>query len=353
MDHSFERLIRSSRAQSPFQREFSSSYRDLKSSARDSYPNKFDTYATKSLSTKLDAYSSKFDSYSSKLDSYTSLNRDSLPTPISYRSKSYNGDLNRIPQSTFTRNFDDNRLSARPELYISDRSRSRSVSHLDTDRDSFSSIPSSYVNTYSRHHSHHNHYTSIPPRTPVQMHNRSRFHARSAYKAYRSRSVNRLDEHDYSTSQSVRSNTSDTFRSPSALSSYSSRSLLSSARYSKSLSDIRAIQSRINNELTLHLQRASSSIRNIDDYTELASHILNPDIYVRWLKNKWDMEENYRRQQSLSVRSQTEDLNERMAKNARLRGSSYPTRSKYSHESRNRPQIPTFSKTIRGKSDSN
>lgn len=362
-DHSFEKLIRSSRTQSPFHRDFSSSHRDLKSSTRDNYSTKFDSYSMKldtlsrapesysskfdNYSSKLDNYSSKLDSYSSKLDSYSTLSRDSLSASLPYRSKSYNGDLSRISYSTpYTSSFDDHRLLSRPEPYTSDRSRSRSVSHLDTDRSSLSNFSPSYVNTYSRHHSHHNHHPSIPPRVPPQISNRSRFHTRSAYKAYRSRSVNRLDDHDFSISQSpVRPHAADLYRAPSTT-QRSARSFLSSARFSKSLSDIRATQSRINNEISLYLQRASSSIRNIDDYSELANHILNPDLYVRWLKNKWDMEENYRRQQSLSAWSYSEDMSERLAKNSRLRGNSYGSRMKYFHESR---RYPTFSQTIRGK----
>lgn len=322
LDHSFERLIRSSRAQSPFHREFTSTYREA---------------------------------YPSIRDTYSSASRDSLrPPPLSYRSKSYHGDLSRISYSAISSHFDDRRT----DFSRSDRSRSRSVTNLATNnlRHSLSSFPSSYVNTYSRHHSHHNHQVAYVPRaicTSIQINSRSRFRARNAYKAYRSRSANRHDERDYSLSRSIRASTPVAHRPPdTTISHFSSHDSLTSTKFSKSLSDIRAIQSRINNELLRPLHRESSSIRHIEHSSELASHILNPDIYVRWLKNKWDMEEYQRRRQySLSARSSrfddSIDQYVRTVKN-RVRGSSYPSRVKYSHDSSRYSQHPSFSKTIRG-----
>lgn len=319
MDHSFERLIRSSRAQSPFHREFTSTYKEA---------------------------------YPSIRDTHLSASRDSLrPPALSYRSKSYHGDLNRIPYSTISSHFDDRRT----DFCRSERSRSHSVTNLASNnmRHSLSSFPSSYVNTYSRHHSHHNHQVAHVPRATIQINSRSRFHARTAYKTYRSRSANRHDERDYSLSRSIRASTPITYRAPpdTTISHYTSHDSLSSTKFSKSLTDIRAIQSRINNELLRPLLRESSSIRSIDHSSELANHILNPDIYVRWLKNKWDMEEYQRRQHSVSARSHTDDSIDqyvRTVKN-RYRGSSYPSRVKFSHDSLRYPQIPSFSKIIRGK----
>lgn len=353
LDHSFERLVRNSRAQSPFHRVLTTSHREPYSSIKDTYSSRSrDNLAMK------DTYSNRSRDNLSFKDTYSHRSRENLRFPkLSYRSKSYHGDLSRITPSTFTSHFDDVRKS---EMYRSERSLSRSVSNLNAGsnlRSSSFSFPSSYVNSYSRHHSHHNHHVPIPPRTPVvQINNRSRFRARNAYKAYRSRSVNRLDESDYAMSRTVRSSTPGTYRGDSMISYLSSHdSLLTSNRISKSMSDIRSIQTRINNEL-LHqnyplLRDSRSSIRNIDHHfdSELASHILNPDIYVRWLKNKWDMDESMRRQRSVvSTRSHTDDT-AYSVKN-RLRGSSYPTRMRFSYDSTRHPKRPIFSNTIRGKS---
>lgn len=309
-DHSFERLIRSSRARSPFQREFKTSHRETFLPIRD----------TKSY-------------------------RDSLPITTPYRSKSYHGELNRITHSTISSHFDDFRTD-----YGSIRSVSRSATNLNASsslRTSLSSFHSSYVNAYSRHHSHHNHYAPMPPRTPVQINSRSRFRARNAYKAYRSRSANRLDDRDYSMSSHIRSSTPRA-RSPSPISHhYSYQDLRSTTGFSKSLSDIRTIQSRIHNELLRPLYRESSSIRNIDGSSEFASHILNPDIYLRWLKNKWSMEDRFRRERSVSTRSYIDDY--ARSSKSYYRDSSYPSRVKFSHDSRQHRQLPFFSKTIRGK----
>lgn len=318
LDHSFERLIRSSRAPSPFHREFTSSYRDMRPIISETKSHRI---------------------------------RDSLPITMPYRSKSYHGDLSRIAAQTSitAHHYDDYRT----DLHRSRRSMSSSASNLNastSSRPSISSFHSSYVNVYSRHHSHHNHHLPISSsQIPVQINNRSRFRARNAYKAYRSRSANRLDERDYSVSRTIRSSTPSTRLSSSTSHLSKSQDLLSTARFSKSLTDIRTLQSRINNELLRPLTREySSSIRHIDDSTELAAnHILNPDIYIRWLKNKWDMEESFRRQRSMSARSHI-DHYARLAK-SRFRDSSYPARVKFSHYSRQHPDIPYFSKTIRGK----
>lgn len=310
LDHSFERLIRSSRARSPIRREFTSS------SHRESY------LPIRDISTSISI-------------------RDSLPITTPYRSKSYHGELNRITHSTIPSHYDDFRTD-----YKSIRSLSHSASNLSA-RNSLTTLHSSYVNAYSRHHSHHNHHVPIAPRTPVQINNRSRFRARNAYKAYRSRSANRLDDRDYVVPIGIRSSTSRT-KSPSTIPYYPHRDFLSTTGLSKSLSDIRTIQSRINSDLFRSLYRESySSIRNIDDSSELTNHILNPDIYLRWLKNKWSMEDRFRHERSASTRSYIDDF-VRSTKSY-LRDGSYQSRVKFSHDSRQRRQQPFFSKTIRGK----
>lgn len=315
MDHSFERLIRNSRAHSPFHREFTSFHREPP--------------------------------HSTSYRDTASIVRDSLSVLMPYRSKSYHGDLNRITHSTIPSYYDDRRT----DLYRSNRSLSRSATNLSGSssnlRHSLSSFHSSYVHSYSRHHSHHNHHVPIAPRTLVPANSRSRFHTRTAYKAYRSRSVNRLDERDYSMARSIRTSTPRT-RTSASIARYSSHDLISSVGFSKSLSDVRTIQSRINNELLRPLQREGSSIlsNRAHQHSELASHILNPDIYVRWLKNKWDLEES--RQRSLSARSFVDSSVDWTRSRSHFRDRSFPSRSKFSCDS-SRPQIPTFAKTIRGK----
>lgn len=341
LDHSFERLVRNSRAKSPFHREQASCYRE-------SYPSVRDTYRHKSR-----------DHLPIIDTSYSSKNRESLRPPmLSYRSKSYHGDLSRIARPIATSSYFDG--VRKDEMYRSHRSLSRSASNLNSSNsyNNLRNFTPSYVNTYSRHHSHHSHQMSDTPKTPVQMNWRSRFHSRNAYKAYRSRSANRPNERDYSISmpRTIRSSTPGGYRTDSVISDYPSYdSLTINSRASKSFSDIRTIQSRIDHDL-LHLplrREKSYSSRFIDRHTdhELASHILNPDIYVRWLKNKWDIEESMRRQHHsvVSTHSHTDDY-VHTPKN-RPFGCSYPSRMKcLSYDSlRHSFQIPTFSKTIKGK----
>lgn len=413
LDHSFERLVRNSRASSPFHRELTTALREPYSSAiRDTYKSRSrdclairDQYTSKSrdnltihepftsrsrdnLSAR-DRYTSKsrdnlmirepyasrsrdnltnHDRYSSRSrdnlsirDTYSSRNRLPLQlNELSYRSKSYHGDLSRIPStaSLLRPNYYDD-IRGR-DLYRSERSLSRSVTNLpnvNSTSNLRNAFNSSYVNAYSRHHSHHNHQTQAPISIPSQINRRDRFRARNAYKAYRSRSANRSVDGLETTPRSQRSSTSVTAATYRADSHYSSHdSIATSARISKSLSDIRTIQSRLNHELTqLALPRDNStSYRSIDRYVDhdAAIHILNPDIYVRWLKNKWDAEESMRRQRSvISMRSTRTADDYSYGVGNRLRGSSYPSRTRYSYESSRVPPIPTFTRGIRGKQE--
>lgn len=250
-------------------------------------------------------------------------------------------------------------------MYRSHRSLSRSASNLNSSnshsnlQNSLPRLNSSYVDAYSRHHSHHNHQTADTPKPSVQMNWRSRFHSRNAYKAYRSRSANRPNDRDYSMPRTVRSSTPGGYRANSSISDFPSYdSLTINSRISKSFSDIRTIQSRIDREL-LHLplyRERSYSSRNTDVdrhvNSELASHILNPDIYVRWLKNKWDIEESMRRQRDSMTATRSHTIDDQMyTPTNRSYGISHPSRRKcLSYDSlRHSSQIPTFSKFIRGK----
>lgn len=304
MDHSFERLIRNSRARSPLRREYTPFHREMNLPIR-----------------------------------------DSLSITMPYRSKSYHGELNRITHSTIPSHFDYNRSNFRRV-----RSLSRSVNNLNVScnlRAASTSIPSSYVNIYSHHHNHHNHYASVAPRTPVQINNRSRFHTRNAYKkTYRSCSANRLDDRDYSTLSSFRSSTPSAISTASTTPYYSKKDFLSTSTFSKSLSDIRTIQSRISNEPLRSYLNGSFSSRSIVNSAELASHILNPDMYVRWLKNKWGMEDRLRRERSVSMRSFIDEY--ARSRKSYFRDGSFPSRSNFSHDSRQHSSSPHFSKTIKG-----
>lgn len=332
MDHSFERLISSSRARSPFRREF----------------NEKHIYRTANVPHR--------ETYLPIRDANSISIRDSLPITMPYRSKSYHGDLNRISHSTVPIHIDDFKTVFKTDFktdfrtdFRSIRSLSRSATNLSSStnlRSNLSSFHSSYVNVYSRHHSHHNHHVPKAPRTSVQINNRSRFRARNAYKANRSQSANRLDDRDYFTPNRNRSSTPGA-RTTSTIPYHSHSDLLSMTGISKSLSDIRTIQSRINNELLRPLLHESSSIRSIADSPELSRHILNPDIYLRWLKNKWGMEDRLRRERSVSTWSNIDDYTH--SSKSCFRDSSYSSRVKFSHDSQNRPQLPFFLKTIRGK----
>lgn len=261
---------------------------------------------------------------------------------MSYRSKSYHGDLNCITPSVFTGLSDYS-----SDLMKSDRSLSRlsrSAYNLNSNnnyRCSLSSIPStSYVNAYSKHHNHHNHLIRIPSQ-PIN--SRCRFQKRNAYKAYRSRSVNPSNEmYDFSSSGYH----SNTLRSsiPRISTSQDLYATAPSSRYSKSLSEIRVSQSRN----TYDSIPRSSSTRNIFDDSRYNNNILNPDVYVRWLRNKREMD-NFSKRHILQSSLQLYDDFEfsRRARDI----SSYSSSSKKNYFSYTQRQLksPTFTKTIKGK----
>lgn len=201
------------------------------------------------------------------------------PAPSPYRSRSYQSDLNRLtpaPSSLTSQSI---------ELSRSDRGRSYSALNLDRNYYAPSSISS--INAYSRHYNHHNYSSRISSTQNVatsfdsgiksKMNSRSRFISRSTLKSCRSHSANPPSDRD----------------SVSMLSSMARISTLSdiqAMRFSKSLSDLRATYSRISysNDLTNSLLRDRLPSRSSNGTD---SNILNPDIYLRWLKNKRDMEQ--------------------------------------------------------------
>lgn len=302
LDQSLERIARDGRAFSLFHQEFTSIYRDMqKRNLSEIHPP--------NRNTKQIAI------------------RSNLPLTIPYRSKSFHGDLNRIAYSSI--------LSKSHLPKKSNPSLSHSAAALDI------SSNSSYVNAYSQHHSHQNHNVSTTFATSVQMNSRSRFRTRNAY---RSRSANRMNERDNVITRSIRASTLSA-KLTSSTAHQSSQILCSSTGLSNSLRDICSIQSRLSNSLLRQFPRESSSIRNIYDGYEASNNILNPDIYVRWLKNKWQMGERHR-QCSEALQSREDDY---VSSNInRFRDSAFQSSGKFSYDSRRRIEMPFFSKTMKG-----
>lgn len=174
------------------------------------------------------------------------------PTPsLSYRSKSYHGDLNRLTPLTTLR-----------DSLGSSRSYSRLPSYRDLSSSSsfdFNGFNASYVNAYSRHHSHHQ--VSAPRAQPIN--NRNRFRARMI-RPIRSRSANPPERYrspitrDYTPSPFTATSFSDFTRKPI---------------FSTRLTERTAIE--------------NSSIK-------LMCNVLGPDSHVRWLKNRRELSQSPR-----------------------------------------------------------
>lgn len=206
------------------------------------------------------------------ISDYQSKSYRSRLSPVPpYRSRSYQSDLNRLTPAPSTLSI--------PSREFTKTDRSRSYSAL--------SVNLTSINAYSRHYNHHNFVPRIPSTwqslTPSidsvarsKMNSRSRFRSRSTLKSYRSRSANPPDD-------------GDNFSLRSSMAHITTLSDIHSMRFSKSLSDLRATYSRINysSDKAHSLLRDSYASRNNTE-----NYILKPDIYVRWLKNKRDMEHN-------------------------------------------------------------
>lgn len=172
------------------------------------------------------------------------------PTPsLSYRSKSYHGDLSRLTPLVMH------------DSIGSSRSYSRLPSHRDLSTSStydFNGFNASYVNAYSRHHSHHQ------PSTPrPQINNRNRFRARMI-RPVRSRSANPPERYrpsvvrDYTPSPFTASSYADFSRKPV---------------FSTRLAERTAIE--------------NSSIK-------LMCNVMGVDSHVRWLKNRRELTQSPR-----------------------------------------------------------
>lgn len=240
-------------------RDVRSSARDIRSSARDIHSSYANDYVKDYLK---DFHRSK--TYS-----------DSTEFALPYRSKSYHGDLSRLHTSSHS-------------LYGShlsryERSMSKSAHDLDDQRGSLSSLTSSHmnVNAYSRHHSHHNHQPLRPPSRPQMTSSRSRFHSRSAYKNYRSRSANPPDRQS---------------RTHSPI-----RPISTSTIHSSMIRDYQSPLTRSQLEIRKPIFSTKLRERTVTEHSavRLSCNILNPDSYVRWLKNKRELEEQNSRYRNI------------------------------------------------------
>lgn len=238
------------------------------------------------------------------------------PAPsLSYRSKSYHGDLSRLTP-----------LSLRDSIGSS-RSYSRLPSHRDLSSSAYdlSGFNASYVNAYSRHHSHHQ--VSAPR---PQLNNRNRFRARMI-RPVRSRSANPPERYRSSV---VRDYTPSPFTA-SAYSDYSRKPI-----FSTRLAERTAIE--------------NSSIK-------LMCNVLGVDSHVRWLKNRRELSQSPRHRHSyssdglamLEIFSAKADDSAEYTCVARNRFGENASTSRLKvfadTAAGKRPQPPIFTRNIRGK----
>lgn len=323
---SFERLTHSPQVHSPFQQQSEYSYRDIRSSTRDIH------------SSSRDMHSSIRDIYSSIRDVRPpTLYESSLSLCLPNRSKSYHGDLNRIARSVLS-----GLGACSGDVFRSDRSLlrpSRSVYNIDDRyRNSYTNHTSLSVSAYSKHYNHHNHWSQGPSQS---LNSRSRFQKRNAYKAYRSRSANPLIEGRYNSLNSGYHSTISRVPSTRTPASHD----LHAHSLTKSLWDIRSSQILIRSRIGSPLCRYSSA-RTILDDPAYSKSILNPDVYVRWLRSKRDIENvAQRRNQSLYRFNDAIDSTKR-----RLCDDTYWSRSKNysSYYGQHYDKPPTFVQQIKG-----
>lgn len=142
--------------------------------------------------------------------------RYSATPSLSYRSKSYHGDLNRLTPFTLH------------DTIGSTRSYSRLSNSRDLSSSTYDLSPShaSYINAYSRHHSHHHQRQTSLPRPQAQLNSRNRFRTRIS-QPVRSRSANPPDRYrssvvrDYTPRSFVAKSYNDISRKPLHSSSHS------------------------------------------------------------------------------------------------------------------------------------
>lgn len=304
---SFERSRTSSaRAHSPFNHpDYSLSHRNFYSSAKDIHPPT--------------AYASP------------------VSLSLSYRSKSYHGELNRVTSSTYhglsEYNID---LSRNERLQLCS---SRSAYNINESyRNLYSNYSAISVNAYSKHYNHHNFWT--PSSTPQPLNNRYRFQKRNAYKAHRSRSAYPLVQGHNVLGGGYQNNSLRLSRARiTASQDFQSKS------WTKSLFDIHSSQA------TLRFNRPSlfrySSARSIFDDPAYAKSILNPDVYLRWLRSQRNMEDVVRR-----CDSKYYDNDSIINCRQRIREISYLTQSKSYISLYGKPynKSPKFEKPIKGNS---
>lgn len=251
--------------------------------------------------------------------SHTSISREPRysPTPsLSYRSKSYHGDLSRLTPFTLH------------DSIGSSRSYSRLPNHRDLSSSStydLNGFNASYVNAYSRHHSHHQ--VSTPRPQPIN--NRNRFRARMI-RPVRSRSANPPERYRSSV---VRDYT------PSSIAASSYSDLLRKPIFSTRLAERTAIE--------------NSSIK-------LMCNVLGVDNHVRWLKNSRELSQGPRHRHiyrdgltMLEIFSAKADDSAEYTCVARNRFGENASTSRLKvfadTAAGKRPQPPIFTRNIRGK----
>lgn len=311
---SFERLVSSSTSLSPLQhREHSSSYRDIRSSARDFY-----------LSVRDVRLPTVYDS--------------PVPLQLSYRSKSYHGDLNRTNLSVFS-----GLSKCSSDLFRSNRSLSHysPTTYNNNCRNTYSSHSLLSVNAYSKHYSHHNHWSHTPI---LPLNSRCRFQKRHAYKAYRSRSANPLLNEEYVSSSGIGCR--------SALLGTSSIQRITTTQDShirtKSMSDIRSSPATLRPHCSISsILPRYSSVRTILDKSAYSKSILNPDVYVRWLRSRRVIEDVVHRRDYTATNRFSDSIG---AAERRWRETSYLSRSRNYISCYGKPHhiSPTFEHPIKG-----
>lgn len=314
---SMERLIGSNKSFCQVQYpSYSSSYHDVRSITRDSHSSVRDIH----LPTVYDS---------------------AVPLPLSSRSKSYHGDLSRVTPSVFS-----GLSKCQSDLLRSQRSLHNyshsTYNNLSNNRNTCSNYSLLSVNAYSKHYNHHNHWSHTPSQQSLPLNSRCRFQKRHVYKTYRSRSANPLINEEYDlSSRKCRS---------AFLNTTSTQRITSSQNFhirTKSMCNIHLsppATTRLNYSIASILPRYSS-VRTMFDNSAYSRSILNPDVYVRWLRTKRGMEDVMRRQNYMSTYRFIDPIGivERRLRNTTSNHVSYPGGFYRSY------RTPTFIHRIKGK----
>lgn len=256
---------------------------------------------------------------------------------LSYRSKSYHGELNRITSSTYRGLSEYNNDLSRSER--SQLCSSRSAYNINESyRNIYTNHSAISINAYSNHYNHHNFWT--PSLTPQPLNNRFRFQKRNAYKAHRSRSAYPLVERYDLLSAGYQNSPLQSRARVTASQDFQTNN------WTKSLFDIHSSQATLRGNRPPLFRY--SSVRSMFDDIAYVKSILNPDVYLRWLRSKRNMEDVTRRYDCPKYY----DNDIITGYSQRVREMSYLTRSKRYISSYGKPynKSPSFEKPIKGNS---